>query len=530
MEQNELQEYNYPDYIIASLHQLMESSMSADKGRLRDDASVVSLLYNTFNDYPITPQVYSLLWSWLLRKVRAGHDNWVKHYWSQANQYYTFKLEHARNTEFVVVQKEAFKEFHLMVGVMLLHYEKHDVLKYIFSFSNTLPPKYPLILGTFQEIFHTYVKLSKLNERMYLLKYSVSEVFCGAGEEKKIESYLANYIALLFIRLVDVQDYNITYSNPLELPSIPTDANVDNLSDITERIRFLSSRIQSTPIDLIKNCGISKEGVHTALQLMHDYEEVCTSEIVTVSQRIRISEDKRKIIRQSLIESSHRFSPYLPKFNGGNLPVAETYNAQQILKLDDRLILDKYGYISSNTGEALINALNVMAQHQYCMQFLYNSAVYSVGVPYPDLSKALEMLSLTPDYAILAMGMSYFMFKEIKGFNIKGNDIDYKGCKVYDIPSNREQSFIIMRASDVPTISIAKVPTQLDNDEGEIDTDSHLYSNIDILTEQNLELKVKMAFEFHCPDFLRYVRIRVAPQLESDPKILQNIKSVNEYL
>lgn len=527
MEQNELQEYNYPDYIIDSLRQLMESSMSADKGRLRDDASIVSLLYNTFNNYPITPQVYSLLWSWLLRKVRKGHDAWVKNYWSLANQYYTFKLEHAHDSEMIRKQKEAFKEFHLMVGVMLLHYEKYDILNYIFSFTNTLPPKYPLLLGTFHDIFITYRNLSELNERLYLLKYNFYDVFNGAGEEKRIEGCLANFIALLLVRLEDVKDYNITYSNPLELPILPTDANIDILNDIIDRIEFLCAKVSSTSDSIIKSCGITLVGKATAIKLLDAFKSSCLVGIDEANHRSRVSEEKRRILKQSLIKASREYPLYLPM---GIKKEHEEYIADQTLHLDERLILDRYGYISSNTGEALINALNTMVQHRYCLQFIYNGAAHSVGVPYSDLGKALEKLNLSPDYSILAMGISYFTFREFEGFSVNGSDIDYKGCKVHEIPSNREQSFIIMRAGDIPTISVTETPSQLDHDEMEIDAETHLYSNIDSLNEDNLDLKVKKSFKLQRGEVMRYVRIRVAARLESDPKILQSIKPINEYI
>lgn len=527
MEQNELQEYNYPDYIIDSLRQLMESSMSADKGRLRDDANVVSFLLNTFNDYPITPQVFSLLWSWLLKKVRAGHDAWVKNYWSLASQYYTFKLENARNSEMVNAQKEAFKEFHLMVGVMLLHYEKYDILKYIFTFTNTLPPKYPLVLGTFQEIFSKYIALSDRNKMMYLLKYCMSEVFAGAGEENLIERYLSEYIALLFIRLETVQDYNITYSNPLLLPFISEDENIDNLNKIIERIDFLKSKVESTSNISIEKCGISLQGKELAYNLLSNYENECSAHIESLQHRRIVSKDKREAIRESLITASNYYYPHVPPSN--NETEGDEYIARQSVLLDERLILDKYGYFSSNTGEALVNAINTMVQHQYCLQFIYNGAVHSVGVPYSDLSNALEKLNITPDYSILAMSISYFTFKEIDGFNVNESGIDYKGCKVYEIPSNREQSFIIMRTSDIPTVSVAHTPTELDEGDVEIDTTTHLYSNIDSLDALDLNLKVKKAFLFHRPETLRYVRIRVATRLESDPKIIENIKTINEY-
>lgn len=530
MNRDSLSKYNYPDHIINTLKQMMESSLKDTTGRLQRDASVVSMLYNTYNDFPVTPQVFQLMWVWLLKKVRAGHDAWVKQYWSLAVQYYSFKLEHAQNSDLTISQKTYFREFHLMVGTMLLYYKKYDLLKYAFTFTNSMPPKYPLVPGRFQDILEAYIQLSEQNKRMYLLNYSMAEEFTGVGEEMRIEGTLVDFVTLLLVRLESVKDYNITYSDPMELPAFPSDVNIDYLNDRIGRVEFLKGKVQSIEADTIRDCGLNESGSNEALRLLDAYKQVCKDKISELNATHNVSERKRAMLKQSLIETSKKCLPYLPKHTTNDSGVQEEYVVSQTLQLDERLILDKYDYISSNTGEALVNALNTMVQQAYCRQFLYNSAVHSVGVPYPDLAKALERLNLTPDYAILAMGISFFTFKEIKEFDVQSDKIEYKGCRVFEIPANLEQSFIIMRKQDVPTYSISSEPSEVGPAEVEIEAKNHLYSNIDSIVGDNPQLSARKAFILHRPKIMRYVRIRVVARLESDPKILQNIKSIKNYI
>lgn len=530
MKRDSLIQYNYPDHIINTLKQLMESSLKDTTGRLCNDASVVSMLYNTYNDFPVTPQVFQLMWVWLLKKVRVGHDAWVRQYWSLASQYYTFKLERADNDEMITAQKSRFREHHLMVGAMLLAYRKYDILKYAFSFTNSMPPKYPLVLGRFQDILETYIQLSEWNKRMYLLNYSMAEEFTGVGEEMRIEGHLVDYVVLLLVRLESVKNYNITYSDPLEMPAFPSDVNIDYLNDRIERLEFLKGKVESLTYNTLEECGLSNAGKATALRLLDEYKQSCESKITELNSTHNVSEHKRQMLKQSMIETSQKSLPYLPKASSDASDEKVEFIATQSFQLDERLILDKYDYISSNTGEALVNSLNVMVQQVYCRQFLYNSAVYSVGVPYPDLAKALEKLNLTPEYAILAMGISFFTFKEIKDFDVQQDKIGYKGCRVFEIPANLEQSFIIIRRRDVPTYSISSVPSEVGPDEVEIETENHLYSNIDSIKGDNPLLTARKVFILHQPKTMRYVRIRVVSRLESDPKILQNIKSINNYI
>lgn len=275
---------------------------------------------------------------------------------------------------------------------------------------------------------------------------------------------------------------------------------------------------------------MNEPGRTKALRLLDAYKQACKDKISELNATHNVSERKRALLKQSLIETSKKCLPYLPKHTANDSGVQEEYVVSQTLQLDERLILDKYDYISSNTGEALVNALNTMVQQAYCRQFLYDSAVHSVDVPYPDLAKALERLNLTPDYAILEMGISFFTLKEIKEFDVQSDKIEHKGCRVFEIPANLEQSFIIMRKQDVPTYSISSEPSEVGPAEVEIEEENHLYSNIDSIEGDNPQLSARKAFILYQPERMRYVRIRVVARLESDPKILQNIKSINEYV
>ena len=55
---------------------------------------------------------------------------------------------------------------------------------------------------------------------MELLRYSMRGMDAGAREDSMIEGLLLDYIALLIIRLNTVNDYNITYSDPFDLPLV----------------------------------------------------------------------------------------------------------------------------------------------------------------------------------------------------------------------------------------------------------------------------------------------------------------------
>lgn len=68
----------YPVYIVQVLNQLMEDSVKNRNGILSKRADIVEILYNQFNNFPITEQVYQMMWVWIIKMLNAGHYDWIK--------------------------------------------------------------------------------------------------------------------------------------------------------------------------------------------------------------------------------------------------------------------------------------------------------------------------------------------------------------------------------------------------------------------------------------------------------------------
>lgn len=357
----------YPVYIVQVLNQLMEDSVKNRNGILSKRADIVEILYNQSNNFPITEQVYRMMWGWIIKMLEAGHYDWIKQYWNIANQYCTFKLEYSNKKD----EKNKFLEFHIMVGALLFYKKSYNLLQHIFNFTNTLPAKYPLIPSTFSQIFYIYEELSEKNKRMYLLNYHMSMVFEGAGEENKIEGLLVNYLALLMIRLYDVNDYNITYSNPLDTPA--TGNTIEENDYKIELANILIERIKRITDDQLKECGLSTMGNQRVVDLLKQYIDQCSQKNNDLEQNSDVSKDKQELIKASLIDSVKEYKPQLPQSSKQEVEENDKeFIASQSVKLDEHLILNSHSAISSNLGEALINALNSQVQQFYCYQFSLN--------------------------------------------------------------------------------------------------------------------------------------------------------------
>ena len=519
MKNNNKPLFIYPDYIVQVLNQLMEDSVKNQNGILCKRTDIVEILYNQFNDFPITEQVYRMMWSWVNKMLDAGHYDWIKQYWNIANQYCTFKLEYSDKKD----AKNNFLEFHIMVCVLLFYKENYRLLQHVFNFTNTLPAKYPLIPSTFSQIFHVYEELSEKNKRMYLLKYHMSRVYEGTGEENKIEGLLVDYLAMLMIRLYDVNDYNITYSNPLAIPA--TGNTVEENDYKIELTNILIERIKRVTDNQIIACGLCAENNQkVAVELLEQYRNQCFQKIDKLQQNSEISKDKLKFIKKSLIKSVTDYKPRLPQSSSQEAEENDKeFIASQSFELDKRLIFNSYSVISSNLGETLINALNSQVEQFYCYQFLLNSAIKTYSIPYRDISKAMKRLSISSEHVLLTLGIPSCFFDEIGGFIRENNAILYKKSVVYEIPSNNETSILIMKKEDLPCYKFRKLAnTNLT----EIELTRHLFSNIDYITKENPVLTVNQGFSIHIPQKLRYIKLRVAYHLESDDMLIEKVEPI----
>lgn len=523
MKNNNKPQFIYPDYIVQVLNQLMEDSVKNKNGILSKRTDIIEILYNQFNDFPITEQVYRMMWSWVNKMLDAGHYDWIKQYWNIANQYCTFKLEYSDKT----AAKNDFLEFHIMVCVLLLYKKNYRLLQHVFNFTNTLPAKYPLIPSTFSQIFHVYEDLSEKNKRMYLLKYHMSSIFKGAGEENKIEGLLVNYLAMLMIRLYDVNDYNITYSHPLAIPA--TGSTVEENDYKIELINILIKRITRITDNQIKACGLCTENnQQDAVLLLKQYRNQCLQKIYKLQQNSEISKDKQKFIKESLIKAVTDYKPRLPQSSSQEVKENDKeFIASQSVELDKRQIFNSYSVISSNLGETLINALNSQVEQFYCYQFLLNSAIKTYTIPYRDISKAMKRLSISSEFVLLAMGIPSYFFDEIEGFTRESNAILYKKSVVYEIPSNNETSILIIKKEDLPCYKFRELANTTLT---EIESTRYLFSNIDYITKENLVLVVKQGFSIYIPQKLRYIRLRVAYHLESDDMLIEKVEPIKNNI
>ena len=251
----------YPIDLYFLVNKLNEKSVSVDNKKLRAiEHRAVSgnwLLGEDFEEIEISEDTYSWLW----RSIYEISDNprLLKMFWANSSQYIDFRLQtiypdfsvEARgviNQEQVNKRDEErkqFLEFHYALGGLSLYRKQYGFIKYIFEYSQSQPPKYPLLPTTMTEIFQWFENFRNefKNRRIPVdTKYYFPELD-NLGNRRQVNYWICSYLTLLFIRQYSLHKY-YTFQNFTALPNLPDD--IMELSNWLDSLTFFEKCLNDT--------------------------------------------------------------------------------------------------------------------------------------------------------------------------------------------------------------------------------------------------------------------------------------------
>lgn len=232
--------------------------------------SGVWLLGEDFANIPISQETYR--WLWINLYTICDNDKYVKMYWSNVHQYFDYKLqniypEYDTTTFNITNRKEIdnrneerseFLEFHYALGGLLLYREQYKTIKYIFEYSQSLPPNYVLLpdsMTTIFEWFEIFRNEFKSRKTPIDSKYFFPELD-NLGNRKQVNYWICSYLTVLFIRQYSLNTYYIT-QNFTSLPELPTEIlELNNWLDSVFYFEKCLEDIKSND-DLIQTLGFS---------------------------------------------------------------------------------------------------------------------------------------------------------------------------------------------------------------------------------------------------------------------------------
>lgn len=490
--------------------------------------NITPLLYSSIFKHKISDVTYKYLWFTLNEVIRANNIDWFNQYWSSADQYYRFVLSPMMREEQDAINlddQKRFYEQHIMVGALLVYNKKFSWLNNIMFFTNQSPPRYNLIPSTFRGIFEQIKYFGKYVSPVEFKLISAKYSFRGMNEDVNTDYYIYNeiksYLALLIVRLFLVNDYNITYSNPMELPTAGSD-----ISDNKYHKELIQSLIEQIELwyrtnDIYQVFSSKIPSKDDILKLLTNYIKKCDYTIKEISNNPEIDPKKIDKIKDKLHQEENRLKQLIVTENRVVSSDANTYDSKQWslpynYKLDENEILKGYTSISVNLEEVLIQILYREIERNYFYQFLNTKSLVDYSIALKDVMNAFKELKLNSSkHVILSLGVYLGSFESMYGknddfiYDSENYSASYCGIPIISLASN-ECSFLILNKTDMPYYEFQ---AQTEDGYEKINKYSNLYSNLDEISPAERILRLKYYLKYYYKEKFDYVRIKISYNL-----------------
>lgn len=521
--------YNISEILNKMFRQIADYSTDSKSIYFYNDNIAVEAFYNIFGKFYNGNLNYQVLWYSLFRIMKTCNTEWIRQYWSAATQYYFFVISHTPNeiqkTEEWELNKRQFLEMQWMVGTSMVYNQKYDWLRYILFYTNISPAKYPLVPSTLRDIIDGITKIEQQKFPPWTLtsKYQMDGMFNDVDSDYKIIELAYKYFALLVIRLFSVNDYNITYSDPMQQPEISgSTRDFKKMKQIAEALKndigywYKDNLINELRLPQLPSQIEAEYPLQTYIQSIKekiDYHEQYPELNKEKMQRL-------KILLADLDTNNEEDEAFKPTHDQQNMTSSICLISVRN-KLETEFISKDGCPDWSNYPEVLYSTLDHKIQEYYNRHFLEFSPIADFRITQRNLFPALDKLSLSEGYTILTMGVNLNLIDTIYNQQESQLTYDKNNDRTFyheNIPvigrTSGLQSLFIMRSTNIPKIESIEPDNQFLGEDLKLLTGAthYLCTNIDaIIKSGDTQPVIQLAknIRYYVQEHFSFIRLQV---------------------
>lgn len=506
------------------------------------DCWLINVWYNPIHFMPLSENTLQFIWKFMLNVIDANKEDWFMSYWTYAEQYYRFCVEanmESRNAPLFQKQSALLKLMHLGFGAYLLFKKKYSLLKKILNFTQTMPASYCLLDNTFSKILEDMGQIyEQLNYPLALTqKYMMSGLMNDVNSDSYVAGKFNAYFALLMVRLTGV-DYNVSYCDPLQLPTIALDSDIPTLKKQIMYVDVLQHFLsKDETVQALNTLGYTNPQKSKAMTALNSYREVLVSTINNMEEHPEKDPLKIEYIKDNLIHEIQTQKMYLPIKDDSTLTddiTTDEYYSEQACEVSKEDIAKNMNRLSVNLEEVVISCVLIQERQLYNSFFLMNKPVITYTIRFRDLMQAWRKLGVDDKFVILSMGVYLGTYEDLHGkdelFEYNGREGAFNGAKIISLQSSM-LSFVIIPKDSLPYIEYSKIDNDKAKDLKCIDEDSALYSNVESLTPDNNVLVVKRKVDIiHKEKITKYIMLKVEYRNDSLLFDLDKISKIDQFI
>lgn len=467
-----------------------------------------------YDEKIVSERSMGVMWTAVNRMADANGDEWFRQYWMYANQY----CQHLKATHDSKMERAALHDFQLMhfaMGGLMMFKRKHEWLKMMTTFTQSVPYTYPLVPDRLKKILTMLQEISPKQEQPFGRCYSF--LFLGlqndVNAEKLIYGYVERYAALLLMKpgmMSAKPDFGGMEAKDIQRICENLKKNMEDLLRDGEIKRHFSDYVDSCAVDELCECLKSPKNDNT------DDAEANIEAIKQISDEISKQCDRLRV----------------------ELPPAEKDGKVLLLRgntdVPRKLLAGGTGTIYFDLIPRLVADINKRIYTWYAGAFLRNTPIVTYTVQDRDAKEALRVLRLNEKYAITLLGVEMYEdeteYDDESGLDFNKPLRNFDDVKIYCVSATPITGIAVARLTDLPRVSFGGEPsgthrlTCADRDNG-------IYHNAVSLTTNNRTLTLGRAVTYNeASEPLRFVMIRLVYDRSLGECDLPRVKRIKELL
>lgn len=418
----------------------------------------------------LSENVYSLLWRNLTLQLYYNAEDWVYEYWTQAVQVYNFDLRDiydglsdigedkqysAIDAEKRLEQRQRFQEFHIVLCAYIFHQKRYDLLDKLFWYTQSIPPEYPLIPSTLEEIIAIFHQLDKSPRWDVAVEQYYSFMDMKGIVDLEIKGIVKRYLSLLFLRLFSPMGIRLEES--LVLPNklgvlISYESYFNYIGDcilklaedekILSLIRFDKSKALEIIKQNLESIKSKAETIRISGQLSDKLKKENLEELKNQVQRML---DQYK----PLFEFEPLLDPDITYWINGN--VSYPYQNTAFMEHSDM----SYFGMADIVGEAVMGRF----RHLLASVFYQVANGFSYRLNNTVIFEAIDRLGINSDFVIVSFDIYwdyYISGKQHSLIKKKPGVYSYKEIDIINLSSGSfspvSQSFFVFKKVEGPEV------------------------------------------------------------------------------
>lgn len=382
----------------------------------------------------------------------------------------------------------------------------YDVIRRMFRFTRSQPPRFELLPNNMTEIFKYYIEfcnphdmsLIRIPERYYFPEID------GIINQNTIKNWVGKYFALLFLRQYTIVPYLITM-RPLDMPNLPDNQrdrkrwinSLGYFQSSVESILVDNKLLQATQLEFLTNDWCNKNDRLYPTDFLNKLIAEVKSAYSKAEKDQELSEDKvREFYDYSRDKLTQTISLYEP-LNNTIKPENDfknwyIYGSSVILDrmafLDnqDRDYIDYDKHLADSVSDKYKTAFSEVFFHHVTKRYLIKIEEM------PDAVKNLDLNS--NDHIIVAFGVSPFYFKKIlPDYDESTNSLNGIQTLIYQKCNNHlaGETIFVLSKNELPSIKYLEIDNEMMKkyDFKKVNDEFNLYLSITDLNKKEDILK-----------------------------------------